>query len=132
MTALLPASYAPTVWLTRGIANPAWPPSFGGVRGSIRLGIGRRQPGFDKSGGDVPETGKRRAFRSRSALRDLRLRAGLTEQALAARLGVTSLTIKAWEKGERPQPHREWLLKLAAALGCSVADLRPGKSVAAR
>jgi hypothetical protein len=31
MTALLPASYAPTVWLTRAaIANPAWPPSSAG------------------------------------------------------------------------------------------------------
>jgi transcriptional regulator with XRE-family HTH domain len=81
---------------------------------------------------DMPELDKRRVFRSRPALRDLRLRAGLTEQALAARLGVTSLTIKAWEKGERPQPHKEWLLKLAAALGCSVTDVRPGEGVARR
>jgi DNA-binding transcriptional regulator YiaG len=48
-------------------------------------------------GSDMPEKEKRRVFRSRPALRDIRLRAGLTEQALAARLGVTYLTIQAWE-----------------------------------
>jgi transcriptional regulator with XRE-family HTH domain len=41
----------------------------------------------------------------------LRLRAGLTEQALAARLGVTYRAIQAWEKDERPV-RRAWL-KLA-------------------
>jgi len=79
----------------------------------------------------MPEIDKRRVFRSRPALRDLRLRAGLTEPALAAQLGVTYHTIQAWEKGERPV-RTEWLLKLAAALGCSVADLRPAESDARR
>jgi len=48
----------------------------------------------------MPKKDKRRVFRSRLALRDMRLRAGLTEQALAAQLGVTYHTIQAWEKGE--------------------------------
>jgi transcriptional regulator with XRE-family HTH domain len=77
----------------------------------------------------MPEIDKRRVFRSRPALRDLRLRAGLTEQELAAQLGVTSHTILAWEKGERPV-RQEWLFKLAAVLGSSVADLRQAESVA--
>ena len=61
----------------------------------------------------------------------MRLRAGLTEQALAVRLGVTYYTIRAWEKGERPV-RKAWLFKLATALGCSVADLRQVESVARR
>ena len=71
----------------------------------------------------------RPALRSRLAMRDMRLRAGLTEQALAARLGVTYHTIRAWEKGERAV-RNEWLPKLAASLGCSVVDLRQAASVA--
>jgi transcriptional regulator with XRE-family HTH domain len=59
----------------------------------------------------------------------MRLRAGLTEQALAARLGVTCHAIQAWEKGERPV-RRRWIFKLAEALGCSVVDLRQAESVA--
>jgi len=51
-----------------------------------------------KPGGGMPEKDKRRVFRSRLALRDLRLRAGLTEQALAARLGVTYHAIEAVEE----------------------------------
>jgi transcriptional regulator with XRE-family HTH domain len=82
-------------------------------------------------GGDMPEIDKRRVFRSRLALRNMRLRAGLTEQALAARLGVTYHTIQAWEKGERPV-RKAWLFNLATALGCSVADLRQVESVARR
>ena len=66
---------------------------------------------------------KRRVFQYRRALRDLRLRAGLTEQALAARLGVTSRTIQAWEKGQG-RVGQQWRFRLAGALGCSVADLR--------
>src|SRR6516165_3861122 len=56
--------------------------------------------GSIKPGGGMPKKDKRRVFRSRLALRDMRLRAGLTEQALAAQLGVTYHTIQAWEKGE--------------------------------
>ena len=80
-------------------------------------------------GSDMPEKDKRRLFRSRPALREMRLRAGLTEQALAARLGVTYLTIQAWERGQRAV-RKGWDFKLAEALGCSVADLRQAESFA--
>jgi transcriptional regulator with XRE-family HTH domain len=62
-------------------------------------------------------------------LRHLRQRAGLTEQALAGRLGVTSHAIQAWERGQRAV-RKGWDFKLAEALGCSLADLRQGESVA--
>ena len=73
--------------------------------------------------------GLQSGFRSRPSsegktLRHLRLRAGLTEQALAARLGVTCHAIQAWEKGQRTV-RKGWDFKLAEALGCSVADLSP-------
>jgi transcriptional regulator with XRE-family HTH domain len=77
----------------------------------------------------MPDIDKRRALRSRLALRELRLRAGLTQQLLAAQLGVTYRTIRAWEKGESAV-RKGWLPKLAAALGCSVADLRQSETVA--
>jgi DNA-binding XRE family transcriptional regulator len=51
-----------------------------------------------KPGGNIPEIDKRRMFQSRLALRDMRLRAGLTEQALAAQLGVTYHAIEAVEE----------------------------------
>ena len=78
--------------------------------------------------------GLRSGFRSRPScesknLRQLRQRAGLTEEALAARLGITYHAIRAWEKGHRPV-HGGWLFKLAEALGCSVAELRPAESIA--
>jgi DNA-binding XRE family transcriptional regulator len=100
-----------------------WVCHFDPLGGRLQADKGSINPGDD-----VPEIDKRRVRRSR-ALRDLRLRASLTEQALASQLGVTYHTIQAWEKGERPV-RTEWLLKLAAALGCSVADLRPGESAA--
>ena len=56
-------------------------------------------------------------------LRQLRLRAGLTEQALANHLGVTYHAIQAWEKGQRAV-RKEWISKLAAALDCDAAELR--------
>jgi transcriptional regulator with XRE-family HTH domain len=49
----------------------------------------------------------------------MRQRAGLTQQALAARLGITYHAIDTWEKGRRGV-RKEWLFKLAAALDCSV------------
>jgi DNA-binding transcriptional regulator YiaG len=61
----------------------------------------------------MPEIDKRRVFQSRLALRDVRLRVGLTEQALAARLGVTYHAIEAWEKGERPV-RKAWLSETQA------------------
>jgi DNA-binding XRE family transcriptional regulator len=55
-------------------------------------------------------------------LRERRERARLTQQALAARIGVTHHTIQAWEQG-RVAVRKLWLFKIAAALECSVADL---------
>jgi hypothetical protein len=49
----------------------------------------------------------------------------------ADRLGVTCHAIQAWEKGQRAV-RKGWDFKLAEALGCSVADLRQGESVARR
>jgi hypothetical protein len=52
----------------------------------------------------MPKKDKRRVFRSRLALRDMRLRAGLTEQALAAQLGVTyhrTINLRALDLLER-------------------------------
>jgi len=70
----------------------------------------------------------RQSFESKS-LRQLRLRAGLTPQQLAERIGVTRYTIQTWEKGQHAV-RKPWLGKLAAALGCSVVDLRQSESFA--
>jgi DNA-binding XRE family transcriptional regulator len=56
-------------------------------------------------------------------LRQLRQRAGLTEQALAHRLGVSYHAVQAWEKGQRGV-RKEWVSRLAAALDCEIAELR--------
>jgi DNA-binding XRE family transcriptional regulator len=71
---------------------------------------------------DIP-----RALGSRLALRDMRLRAGLTPGQLAERLGVTCHAIQAFEKGQRVV-RKGWDFKLAEALGCSVTDLRRAES----
>ena len=64
----------------------------------------------------------RTSFQWQKNLRPLRQRAGLTEQALADRLGVTCHAIQAWEKGQRAVG-KGWDFKLAEALGCEVNDL---------
>lgn len=65
----------------------------------------------------------RTSFPWQKNLRFLRQRAGLSEQALADRLGVTCHAIQAWEKGQRAV-RKEWVSKLAAALDCDAAELR--------
>jgi transcriptional regulator with XRE-family HTH domain len=70
-----------------------------------------------------------RALGSRLALRDMRLRAGLTPGQLAERLGVTCHAIQAFEKGQRVV-RKGWDFKLAEALGCSITDLRRAESAA--
>jgi transcriptional regulator with XRE-family HTH domain len=67
--------------------------------------------------------GLRTSSRWQRNLRQLRQRAGLTEQALADRLGVTFHAVQAWEKGQRAV-RKEWVSKLAAALDCDAAELR--------
>jgi transcriptional regulator with XRE-family HTH domain len=64
----------------------------------------------------------RAQIRWQENLRPLRQRAGLTEQSLAARLGVTCHAIQAWEKGQRAV-RKDWVSRLAAALDCEVAEL---------
>ena len=73
--------------------------------------------------------GPQRSSHWQKSLRQLRLRAGLTEQALADRLGVTSHAIKAWERGQRAI-RAGWDVKLAEALSCSVIDLLQAGSAA--
>lgn len=78
----------------------------------------------------TPRSGlrSRPSFESKN-LRRLRLRAGLTQQQLAARIGVTHYTIQTWEKGQHAM-RKAWLFKLADALDCSVAELRQSESLA--
>lgn len=59
-------------------------------------------------------------------LRKLR---GLTQGELAARLGVSKPTVWAWEQG-RARPIEERLEAIAAELGVTAAELRPGRTVA--
>jgi DNA-binding XRE family transcriptional regulator len=80
------------------------------------------------AGRDLMERSSMEHLRWQKSLRQLRLRAGLTEQALAGRLGVTCHAIQAWERGQRAV-RKGWEFKLAEALGCSVTDLHQAKSV---
>lgn len=52
-------------------------------------------------------------------LKQLRLQAGLTQEQLAARIGVSSRTIKHWEHGTR-MPSAVYLLALADCFHVSV------------
>lgn len=55
-------------------------------------------------------------------LRRLRVRAGLTQDALAGMLHVTRQTVSSWETG-RTEPDLDMLLALAEALPCDVTEL---------
>jgi len=55
-------------------------------------------------------------------IRNLRKRAGLTQDALAERMHVTRQTVSSWETG-RTQPDLETLTALAAVLGTDVNGL---------
>jgi tetratricopeptide (TPR) repeat protein/transcriptional regulator with XRE-family HTH domain len=52
-------------------------------------------------------------------LRDHRRRAGLTQEALAERAGLSSQAIGALERGDRRFPHQDTITRLAGALGLS-------------
>lgn len=52
----------------------------------------------------------------------LRKRAGLTQAALAKKLGVTRLTVSRWETGAR-RLTADTLERIAEALGCRPGDL---------
>ena len=58
----------------------------------------------------------------RSHVREHRLRAGLTQEELAARIGVTRQTVLAIEKGNYT-PSVVLALRLAAVLGTTVEGL---------
>lgn len=57
-------------------------------------------------------------------LRQLRKQAGLSQKALAERLGISGPAIAQWETG-RHRPDLRWLPKLASLLNCQISDLRP-------
>jgi len=57
-----------------------------------------------------------------SRLRELRLRAGLTQEELARQIEVGVDAIRKWEKGKRT-PLLDRAAKLAVALGCTVGQL---------
>jgi transcriptional regulator with XRE-family HTH domain len=61
----------------------------------------------------------------RQRLQDLRLRAGLTQESLAARSGLTHYAIRNWEQGHR-LPSALALLRLARTLGVSMESLLEG------
>ena len=54
-------------------------------------------------------------------IRALRCRAGLSQEALALRVGVSRQTVNSWEKGVWPSA--ELVPKIAFALGCEIKEL---------
>ena len=57
-------------------------------------------------------------------LRQLRKQAGLSQKALAERLGISGPAVAQWETG-RHRPDMRWLPKLASLLNCQPSELRP-------
>ena len=55
-------------------------------------------------------------------VKELRLKAGLTQSQLAEKVGTDRSTVTKWELGES-FPRASMIPALAAALNCSVADL---------
>lgn len=55
------------------------------------------------------------------AIRVLRRRAGLSQEALAMRVGVSRQTVNAWEQGVWPSA--ELVPRIAFALGCEIGEL---------
>lgn len=68
-------------------------------------------------------------FVTGSAIRRLRKARGLTQQALAERIGVSGKTVSKWETA-KGLPDISLLEPLAAALAVSVAELMQGQAVA--
>ena len=55
-------------------------------------------------------------------LRELRLKKKLTQQELAAKSGIAQGVISDIESGSTQNPRFDTVIKLAAALGCSISD----------
>ena len=62
----------------------------------------------------------------REQLMVLRKRRGLTQEALAARAGISHQYFAALEQGKRPNPSIRTVKALAVALGISGHDIVPG------
>jgi transcriptional regulator with XRE-family HTH domain len=56
-------------------------------------------------------------------MKRLRTQAGLTQQELASRSGLSMAQVMAMEQGKRNNPRLDTLRKLAAGLGCTVGQL---------
>jgi transcriptional regulator with XRE-family HTH domain len=56
-------------------------------------------------------------------LKRLRTQAGLTQQELATRSGLSMAQVMAMEQGKRDNPRLDTLRKLARGLGCTVGEL---------
>ena len=54
-------------------------------------------------------------------LRDARRRSLLTQEEFASRVGVSAVTVRRWEQGQRPQPH--YIRELCSVLGASPSEL---------
>lgn len=57
-----------------------------------------------------------------TAIKDLRIKKGLSQQKLAEMMGTTQAAVGLWETGLRT-PRAEKLPKLAEILECNIADL---------
>ena len=60
-------------------------------------------------------------------IRNLRIKAGLTQAELASRIDVHEMTLRRWEQGVREPKARE-IRRLCEVLGCSEAELLNGSA----
>jgi len=78
--------------------------------------------------GEVPAQRTTRSASFGEACRDLRLAAGLTQEALAERAGISARSIRAMEGG-RSMPYKDTVRRLVVALG--LAESEAGRLIAA-
>lgn len=57
-----------------------------------------------------------------TAIKNLRIKKGISQDALAKLLGTTQAAVAMWETGAR-MPRADKLPRLAEVLGCTVSDL---------
>ena len=70
----------------------------------------------------LEEPGREQAAKRGQALRQIRLRAGLSQEQAAWRMGVTASAVRQWETGKkRPKPQSQ--RKIAQAYGLEPAEL---------